>query len=137
VSSVRQQPSNSENPDRVPALSGFVHHLVHPTYGTSVALRRFVCHVGRKSATAHGDMVPRYNEYGLDVRRMLVPFGSPTDIQRRLYERGIARVDAKTVEKWIQRGSIPVDGLICMVLLGRAEGRPIDILDLIRTEGQR
>ena len=62
----------------------------------------------------------------LDAKRIVQRFGGRSELWRRLakYDH---HVSVKTIEKWMERNSIPTARLLVLIELARKEGKPLDV----------
>lgn len=71
----------------------------------------------------------------IDCRKLIVRFGGPANLYRRLCKRGFT-LSYKSVEKWHQRQQIRAQWLAELVVMAQEDGHPINLLDYIRRSDQ-
>lgn len=71
------------------------------------------------------DMIPR-----LDARKIVHRFGGRSELWRRLAARN-HHVSIKTIEKWMERESIPSHRLLVLIDLAISEGKPLVLDDYV------
>lgn len=67
----------------------------------------------------------------LDAKRIVHRFGGRSELWRRMAKHG-HHVSVKTIEKWMERDSIPTQRLIALMDLAKKEGKPLNVEDYIK-----
>lgn len=62
----------------------------------------------------------------LDAKRIVKRFGGRIELWRRLAAHG-HHISVKTIEKWVERNSIPSSRLLVLIDLAKKEKAPIDL----------
>lgn len=63
----------------------------------------------------------------LDAKKIVHRFGGRIELWRRLEAKG-HHISVKTIEKWMERESIPSNRLLVLMDLAKQEGKPL-VLD--------
>lgn len=71
----------------------------------------------------------------LDVKSIINRFGGRMELWRKLTARG-HKITPKAIEKWTERGRIPMAKFIWLIALDTAEGRKISIHDHIKPNNE-
>lgn len=66
----------------------------------------------------------------LDAKRIVLRFGGRIELWRRLAAHG-HHISVKTIEKWMERNSIPSNRLLVLIDLAKKERAPIDLDDYV------
>jgi hypothetical protein len=73
---------------------------------------------------------------GIDARTIVKRFGGRMELYRRLTAIGHP-ISVKTIEKWMERDSIPTQRLIVLMKLANKEGRTLNLQDyIIKTDNE-
>lgn len=72
----------------------------------------------------------------LDAYKIVQRFGGRSELWRRLDARG-HHVSLKTIEKWMERDSIPSHRLLVLMDLAKAEGKPLVLDDYVLRDNVR
>lgn len=67
----------------------------------------------------------------IDTRKLVARFGGRSELHRRLKARGY-ELSIKTIEKWMERDSVPTYRIVQMLELAQAEKKPINLNDYIQ-----
>lgn len=67
---------------------------------------------------------------GIDAKTIVKRFGGRMELYRRLTAIG-HDISVKTIEKWMERDSIPTQRLIVLMKLAKTEGRTLNLQDFI------
>ncbi len=70
--------------------------------------------------------VPTTDMIQLDAKRIVKRFGGRIELWRRLAAHG-HHISVKTIEKWMERNSIPSSRLLILIDLAKAEKSPLDL----------
>ncbi len=66
----------------------------------------------------------------LDAKRIVLRFGGRSELWRRMAKHG-HHVSLKTIEKWMERNSIPTARLLVLFEIARKEGKPLELEDYV------
>jgi hypothetical protein len=72
---------------------------------------------------------------GIDAKTIVKRFGGRMELYRRLTAMG-HDISVKTIEKWMERDSIPTKRLIVLMKLAKKEGRTLNLQDFIQTDNE-
>lgn len=72
---------------------------------------------------------------GIDAKTIVKRFGGRMELYRRLSAIGHP-ISVKTIEKWMERDSIPTKRLIVLMRLANKEGRNLNLQDYIKTDNE-
>lgn len=72
---------------------------------------------------------------GIDARTIVKRFGGRMELYRRLTAMGHP-ISVKTIEKWMERDSIPCKRLIALMELAKSEGRNLHLQEFIKTDNE-
>ncbi len=72
---------------------------------------------------------------GIDAKTIVKRFGGRMELYRRLTAIG-HDISVKTIEKWMERNSIPTQRLIVLMKLAKLEGRTLNLQDFIQTDNE-
>lgn len=67
----------------------------------------------------------------IDTRKLVARFGGRSELHRRLKARGYD-LSIKTIEKWMERDSVPTFRIVQMLELAQSEKRPLNLNDYIQ-----
>ena len=70
---------------------------------------------------------------GIDAKTIVKRFGGRMELYRRLTAMG-HEISIKTIEKWMERDSIPTQRLIVLMKLAKQEGRNLNLQEYIKTD---
>jgi len=72
---------------------------------------------------------------GIDAKTIVKRFGGRMELYRRLSAIGHP-ISVKTIEKWMERDSIPTKRLIVLMRLANKEGRNLNLHEYIKTDNE-
>ncbi len=67
----------------------------------------------------------------IDTRKLVARFGGRSELHRRLKARGY-ELSIKTIEKWMERDSVPTYRIVQMLELAQYEKKPLNLNDYIQ-----
>jgi hypothetical protein len=72
---------------------------------------------------------------GIDAKTIVKRFGGRMELYRRLTAIG-HDISVKTIEKWMERDSIPTQRLVVLMQLAKSEGRSLNLHEFIKTDNE-
>lgn len=71
--------------------------------------------------------------YRIDAKKMVARFGGRMELFRKLRAGGY-EISVKTIEKWMERKSVPSSRLIVLMEMAKKENRPLVLDDYVIEE---